>query len=548
MTNDPTLPRDDRHSSLGYVGSYELLLELAAGGMASVYLARAADGRTGPPLVAVKRPHRHLAGDPTFLSMLVDEARLASRIDHPNVVRVRELGFDRGEPFIVMDYVEGGSLAELRKELSAIGRAMELRLAVRIILDALAGLDAAHEQTDGDGKKLGIIHRDVSPHNVLVGCDGRVHLTDFGIAKAESRVQVTRSHEVKGKLAYLAPERVDKRRTCTIQSDVFSMGVVLWECVAGRRLFRAEGAAEVIDEVARGPIPRLEQIGAAVPKPVSDVIARALARDFATRFATARDFASALETSVRGNQGTREEIAMLMEAVFGARMANRHERLRAVLPKADAEALLTDAGLRAREAAPTDRISLADEPSVVALAPPAPSERYAFSAILARKSARRRRLGRIAIGVSAVLGGSLGIGLALWLRAKLAAPKPATTSSAVTVAVLPPVRHVVVPLPFVAARVVFDEQERELHPPSDVTAFDLPTERGARHRLVLYALDGTRAEGYLVERDGIAHVEDGGFARSYPLASAAPSASTLDAGGKMRPSVGSTRDGFTKLR
>ena len=240
------------------LGAYELLLELASGGMATVHLARATDKRQGPPLVAVKRPHRHLQGDKTFLTMLVDEARLASAIDHPSVVKVRELGFDGGMPFIVMDYVEGTSLAELRRELSAIGRAIDVRVAVRIILDALDGLHAAHELKDDNGKPLHLIHRDVSPHNVLIGCDGRAYLTDFGIAKAEDRIQTTRTHEVKGKLAYLAPERIDKRRMCTVQSDVFSMAVVLWECFAGRRLFRGDEPVDVLQEVMTAPIPTLK--------------------------------------------------------------------------------------------------------------------------------------------------------------------------------------------------------------------------------------------------------------------------------------------------
>ena len=247
--------------------------------------------------------------------MLVDEARLASAIDHPNVVKVRELGFDGGMPFIVMDYVEGTSLAELRRELSAIGRAIDVRVAVRIILDALVGLHAAHELKDDNGKPLHIIHRDVSPHNVLIGCDGRAYVTDFGIAKAEDRIQTTRTHEVKGKLAYLAPERIDKRRMCTVQSDVFSMAVVLWECFAGRRLFRGDEAVDVLQEVMSAPIPTLTQIGAQIPRALDDVIARALSRDLDTRYATALEFAQAVERAAGPEHiGTHADVARLMEA------------------------------------------------------------------------------------------------------------------------------------------------------------------------------------------------------------------------------------------
>ncbi len=263
--------------------------------MATVSLARATDKRQGPPLVALKRPHRHLSNDKIFLTMIVDEARLASAIHHPNVVKVRELGFESGMPFIVMDYVEGASLAELRRELGALERAIDVRVAVRIALDALAGLHAAHELRDDTGKSLNIVHRDVSPHNILIGCDGRANLTDFGIAKAEDRIQTTRTHEVKGKLAYLAPERVDRRRLCTVQSDVFSMAVVFWECFAGRRLFRGEEPVDVLQEVIGGQIPTLSQIGAQIPSALDDVIARALSRDLDTRYATALGVAQAIE-------------------------------------------------------------------------------------------------------------------------------------------------------------------------------------------------------------------------------------------------------------
>src|SRR4051812_27568822 len=288
--------------------------------MATVFLARAADGRDAP-LVAIKKPHRHLSSDKTFFSMLVDEARLASAIQHDNVVKVRELGFDNGEPFIVMDYIEGASLSDIRKELSSVGRALDPRFALRIALDMLAGLQAAHVLHDDKGKHLGIVHRDVSPHNVLIGCDGGARLTDFGIAKAADRVQTTRTHEVKGKLAYLAPERIDKRRMCTVQSDVFSMAVVLWECIAGRRLFRGDEAIETLQEVVSGPIPSLRRIGAPIPQALDDAILRGLARDLETRYKTAAEFADALQRAGgRPNIATPAEVAMLIEALFGERL------------------------------------------------------------------------------------------------------------------------------------------------------------------------------------------------------------------------------------
>jgi serine/threonine-protein kinase len=532
------------------LGAYELLLELAAGGMATVHLARAVDKREGPPLVAVKRPHRHLQGDKTFLTMLVDEARLASAIEHPNVVKVRELGFDGGMPFIVMDYVEGTSLAELRRELSAIGRAIDVRVAVRIVLDALGGLSAAHDLKDDNGKPLHIIHRDVSPHNILLGCDGRSHLTDFGIAKAEDRIQTTRTHEVKGKLAYLAPERIDKRRICTVQSDVFSMAVVLWECFAGRRLFRGEEAVNVLQDVMTAPIPTLAQIGAQVPQPLDDVISRALSRDLDTRYATARDFAQALERAAGPEQvGTHADVARLMEAIFGPRMALRQEQVRATIGPSELTDLLRESGLPSRE-----RLSFSDVPTgqlLAELAPPAPTGRYALGTEMRAEveRLRPRRLpwwGAVAAGIA--------IGAAVTLAVVTTRPKAVpivvrgtpTPAATVEVPLIPAIRKVVLALPFVATHVTLDDQSSDLVPASDVAAFEVPGDSGLRHLVTAIALDGTRAEGYVREQDGIARPEGDGLKF---VSDAAAAGDVRPATGHPPPRpIGTVHNGFTKLR
>lgn len=531
------------------LGAYELLLELAAGGMATVHLAKAVDKRQGPPLVAVKRPHRHLQGDKTFLTMLVDEARLASAIDHPNVVKVRELGFDGGMPFIVMDYVEGTSLAELRRELSAIGRAIDVRVAVRIVLDALAGLQAAHDLKDDNGKPLHIIHRDVSPHNILLGCDGRSHLTDFGIAKAEDRIQTTRTHEVKGKLAYLAPERIDKRRICTVQSDVFSMAVVLWECFAGRRLFRGEEAVDILQDVMSGPIPSLRQIGAQVPAALDDVIARALSRDLDTRYATALDFAQAIERAAGPEQvGTHADVARLMEAIFGPRMALRQEHVRATIGPSELTDLLRESGLPSRE-----RISFADVPTgqlLAELAPPAPTGRYALGTEMRGQieSMKARRLpwwgavaGGIAIGAAVTLAvvANRPRAAPIVVRGTPAVPAPASVTQT------PAPRKVVLPLPFVATHVTFDEQARDLVPATDVATFDVPGEAGSRHLVTITALDGSHAEGYVREQDGIARPEADGYTLALPETPPGP---TRPAAGHPAKPIGTVHNGFTKLQ
>ena len=560
-------------ASLGRCGSYELLVEIASGGMATVYLARKASGRDAP-LIALKRPHRHLASDKAFLTMLVDEARLASAIQHDNVVKVRELGFDSGEPFIVMDYVEGASLADVRKELSAAGRAIDPRFAVRIALDALAGLQAAHVLHDDKGKPLGIVHRDVSPHNLLLGCDGGARLTDFGIAKAADRVQTTRTHEVKGKLAYLAPERIDKRRICTAQSDVFSMAIVLWECIAGRRLFRGDEALETLQEVISGPIPSLRRIGAPIPQALDDTILRGLSRDLETRYKTAAEFADALQHAAGGrpNIATPAEIACLVEALFGERLRVRHANIRDALDDgSDVEHVLEVSGLN-RRPEPTPEMRERDKLAIQNIAPPAPSARYTFGNAsenllqrrLSSPRVRRAALGAIGLVVAVVLT------VVLVRRGKDAPPHAASE---------PTIRRVIVPLPFAAKRVTFDEQSRELSPPADVAAFDVPRESGARHRITALAVDGSKAEAYVREQEGVARPEGQGYSveplETYGDEAQGPAPGNLlelpptsngvkrvvkprraakDAGAPAASAsaqpkpIGSVKDGFTKLR
>ncbi len=546
---------------LGRAGGYELLIELASGGMATVYMGRAIDGREGAILVAVKRPHKHLATDKIYMSMLLDEARLASAIQHFNVVKVRELGFESGEPFIVMDYVEGASLAELRKELAAVERALDPRVAVRIALDALAGLAAAHELKDDSGKPLGIIHRDVSPHNVLIGCDGNARLTDFGIAKAEDRVQVTRTHEVKGKLAYLAPERIDKRRMCTVQSDVFSMAVVVWECIAGRRLFRGEEAIDTLQEVMSAPIPRLRRLGARIPVALDDVIARGLSRDMETRYLTAREFGEALERAMgKQNVASSTEVATVIETVFGPRMRVRHEQIREVMRGRGADNIITMSGLPARPP-PTAEMRLSVPEAFAHIAPPAPSARYTFGN--ANDYAAKLFPRKPPWGIIAGISGGVAVGALVvfaLLSRKPAAPLPSTTSSPAVAPAPPKVRRVRVPLPFVATLVTLDDTARELEPAADVVDFDVPDPKPRRHRVIAVALDGTRAEGWVLEVSGIAQVEADGYTLespdlpSLPAPTATPrSASPGKAGsasqrkGPAGP-VGTTKNGFTKLK
>src|SRR6185369_608614 len=189
--------------------------------------------------VAVKRLHPHLASEEEFIEMFLDEARLAAGIHHPHVVPLLEVGESDSGYYLVMEYIEGDTLARLMARALARAQPIPRPVLVRIILDALAGLHAAHELLDADGNPVQLVHRDVSPQNVLVGVDGSSRITDFGVAHAASRLQNTRADRLKGKIAYMSPEQahagdVDRR------ADVFAMGIILWEVLAARRLFKAD--------------------------------------------------------------------------------------------------------------------------------------------------------------------------------------------------------------------------------------------------------------------------------------------------------------------
>ena len=276
------------------LGRYEILAKLAAGGMAIVYVARAHGAGGFERLVALKVLHANLAYEDEFIKMFLDEARLAARIRHPNVVPTIDIsdtvqtGF-----FLVMDYIEGDHLGALLSGAHKAGARLPVGVALRILVDGLSGLGAAHDLQDESGRPLNLVHRDVSPHNIMVGLDGVARLTDFGVAKAEDRLTHTRDGQVKGKLAYMAPEQASTGRS-DARSDLFSAGIILGECLTGRRLFRAESTAATLHKLMHGEIAPPSMVDP-VLAPLDGVLARALARDPAMRFATSAEFADAIE-------------------------------------------------------------------------------------------------------------------------------------------------------------------------------------------------------------------------------------------------------------
>lgn len=278
--------------ALSKYGRYETLHRIASGGMASVYLGRHLGAGGFERLVAIKVMHDHIADDPSFSAMFLDEARIAAQIRHPNVVPTLDVA-DDGR-YIVMEYVEGASLQAIltarRKE--RLGP-LPLPIALCIFLDALAGLHAAHELTDTKNDPQNLVHRDISPHNVLVGVDGMSRITDFGIAFAEARLTSTRSGQLKGKLPYMSPEQLEDGQV-TRTTDVYAAGCVLWEMLSNKRLFRGSNEAAVACAVLAGPDRTVRDVRPDVPAAVDVACMRALLRD-TERYPTALAFAEALE-------------------------------------------------------------------------------------------------------------------------------------------------------------------------------------------------------------------------------------------------------------
>jgi serine/threonine protein kinase len=278
------------------VGRYELLVRIASGGMATVHLARARGVAGFERLFAVKLCHPHLREDPSFVAMFLDEARLAALIHHPNVVATVDLGTEE-ELFLVMEYVEGGALNRLhRAARQRPGKRLPLTVVARVALDALSGLHAAHEVCSADGTPLRLVHRDLSPHNLLVGVDGLTRVTDFGVARAEARLHQTTGVSLKGKVAYMSPEQL-QRGEVDRRSDLFSFGVVLWEMLTGRHLFVGKSPGEIAHAVTHGPIPAPSMVEPSLPRDLDAVLQAALERDPQRRVATAPELADAVEAT-----------------------------------------------------------------------------------------------------------------------------------------------------------------------------------------------------------------------------------------------------------
>ena len=349
------------------VGRYAVFDAIATGGMATVHFGRLIGPAGFSRTVVVKRLHAQYAADAEFATMFLDEARVAARIRHPNVVPVIDVVADGSEILLVMEYAQGESLAYLSRaeDPRTPGR---LRILCNVVAGALQGLHAAHEATGENGRPLGVVHRDVSPQNILVGTDGNARVLDFGIAKAAGQAHHTGAGQVKGKIRYLSPEQVmcgdvDRR------ADLWATAVVLWEALTGTKLFSAECDGGVLSQIVNRAIPSPREVAPDVPEAVARVVLRGLERDRDRRFATAQEMAAALEEAV-GLLPPRE-VGAWVERLARSRLEKRQQ----VLDDIEAETVTA---------------------KVLPVAPPAPRATPAFAvttdASMVRDSSAEERL------------------------------------------------------------------------------------------------------------------------------------------------------------
>jgi serine/threonine-protein kinase len=291
------------------LGAYELCERLATGGMAEVFLGRRAGPAGFEKLVAVKRILPHLVDSPAFVQMFMDEARIAALLDHPHITHVYDFGASHGLYYIAMEYVPGKDLAAIGARARRRRHAISPLVVATIAIASCEGLHHAHEMCGPDGRPLGIVHRDVSPSNILVSYDGAVKLADFGIAQAEHRSGAAGAGVPKGKRAYVAPEQaaggtVDRR------ADVWALGVCLWELLAGRRPFAGRTIGKVLRAIARGAMPPLVRVRPDAPPALCSILERALAPEPEGRWPTAQAMQLALEDYLTAERMTPSKLAV----------------------------------------------------------------------------------------------------------------------------------------------------------------------------------------------------------------------------------------------
>jgi serine/threonine protein kinase len=457
IANDISRPESSGHASAGRstsLGKYRLLARLGHGGMAEVYLAVAQGAMNVNRLVVVKRLRDEQSEDENARNMFLDEARLAARLAHPNVVQTFEAGTEGGSYYLAMEYVEGQPLSRVLTAQKRADQPMDPKVAARICADALQGLHYAHEATDFDGTPLEIVHRDVSPQNIMLTYDGVVKIVDFGIAKAAGTAQ-TEHGVFKGKVAFMAPEQllggqVDRR------VDVFAAGIVLWEAVTGQHLFADETPAKTLYNLVNKPIPRATQFRADLPKALDDVLAKALEREPADRYATAREMRDALEAFIEGAGGVHaEHVGELVMRHFKDTRTKVQKEIQAQLAamaigrNAATPGSSFSSGTHIRAPSVT-LVDLSDATAIRTASTSAQAFRVVTSASVVAPPSSTKRIA-FAVWVAVTIAGLGASGLAV-VRSQSASVSPPVTTPSVPVAAPSPAQAPIVTTPALPER------------------------------------------------------------------------------------------------
>ena len=420
------------------IGRYAVFGELAAGGMATVYVGRLTGAAGFSRRVAIKSLHAQYAKDPDFLAMFLDEARLSGRVQHPNVVQILDVISTTTELHLAMEYVEGESLSKLIRGLRASGERVPLAVAVAILIGVLEGLHAAHEARAENGQALCIVHRDVSPQNVLVGVDGVPRILDFGIAKAVGRMQTTRGDQLKGKLAYMAPEHL-AREPLDRRADVYAAGIVLWELLTGERLFQADDEISTFRRALEAKVPPPGSLAPEVTPALDAAVLRALAKKPEARYQTARELACDLEAT--GLAASTRDLAAWVQKKAATALAERATRIadyEAALGSNPSYSLEPEPEDSARHAVPsalTDRLRAEHADTAVLQQPPQASRAAAASPLGAQRTRRSKGLA-LAILTLLVLGATAVS--AAWLGRAPSAAVPSPDRTPARAALEPP--------------------------------------------------------------------------------------------------------------
>lgn len=342
------VPRDAKD-----FGGYELIAKLATGGMAEIFLARSPNAGEGSQVV-LKRILPHLAEDEHFVTMFRDEAALAKKLIHPNVCRVYSLGSHAATWYIAMGYLHGVALSRMLSRLAKKSQLTDFRIVAGLIIQACEGLHHAHELRETDGQLLGVVHRDVSPPNIMLVTDGTVKLLDFGIAKARGANTKTRTGTVKGKNAYMSPEQI-LGKPLDRRSDIFALGAVMFELLAVKRLFHRESDFLTFKAITEEPIPEIRDRRPDIPAALRAALTQSLARDPGGRFPTAKAFAEALRAAVTtlGGPASKAELAAYLAREFADDLSARDALLKAAADPSSAPLSLSASSSGGLPMAPT---------------------------------------------------------------------------------------------------------------------------------------------------------------------------------------------------